>query len=523
MSESGPYRLELRGVTKAFPGVLANDRVSFGVRPGEVHALLGENGAGKSTLVKMIYGVQHPDEGEIRFDGAPVHIPNPKAARAMGIGMVFQHFSLFEALTVLENIALGLDEKLSHAELEKRIREVLAKYGLSLDPHRTVSTLSVGERQRIEIVRALLLNPKLLIMDEPTSVLTPQEVSQLFETLRSLAKGGCSILYISHKLHEIKALCDTATILRGGKVVGDCVPAEESSRSMAEMMIGGSLKDIRKGEGRHLGPERLAVNGLSLAGSGDFDVSLRELTFIVQAGEILGIAGVAGNGQNELLLALSGETPVPVPATISLDGHPVGNLGVGGRRRMGLCAVPEERNGHAAVPNFSLADNAVLTARYRKPLASHGVIRDPAARAYAEEIIRAFGVKATGPAAFAGSLSGGNLQKFIMGREVLQVPEVLVVSQPTWGVDAGAAAAIHQALVDLAARGSAIVVVSQDLDELLAISDSLAVINEGHLSPKRAVGEVSIEEIGLLMGGVHGGRAPAAGTATEAPMEARHA
>ncbi len=251
----------------------------------------------------------------------------------MGIGMVFQHFSLFEAMTVLENIALGFDEKLGQAELEKRIREVLTRYGLTLDPHRTVSTLSVGERQRIEIVRALLLDPKLLIMDEPTSVLTPQEVAQLFETLRSLAKNGCSILYISHKLHEIKALCDGATILRGGKVVGDCVPAEESSRSMAEMMIGGSLKDIKKAEGRSLGAEKFAVDGLSLASTGDFDVALKDIRFSVRAGEILGIAGVAGNGQNELVLALSGETPVETPAAIRLDGTPA-------RRQRGRRAPP---------------------------------------------------------------------------------------------------------------------------------------------------------------------------------------
>jgi simple sugar transport system ATP-binding protein len=434
--------------------------------------------------------------------------------------MVFQHFSLFEAMTVLENIALGLDQRLSQAELEQRIREVLTRYGLTLDPHRTVSTLSVGERQRIEIVRALLLSPKLLIMDEPTSVLTPQEVTQLFETLRSLAASGCSILYISHKLHEIKALCDTATILRGGRVVGTCVPAEQSSRSMAEMMIGGSLKDIRKAEGKAPGAERFAVEGLSLAGSGDFDVALRDIRFAVRAGEILGIAGVAGNGQNELLLALSGETP-GAEAAVRLDGRPVGALGIGDRRRRGLAAVPEERNGHAAVPGFSLADNAVLTARGRKGLVRNGVILASAADGFAREVISAFAVKATGPAAFAGSLSGGNLQKFIMGREVLQVPEVLIVSQPTWGVDAGAAAAIHQALVDLAARGSAIVVISQDLDELLALSDSLAVINEGRLSPKRAVGDISIDEIGMLMGGVHGeaehgAHVPAAGLGGEA-------
>ncbi|MBB5220306.1 simple sugar transport system ATP-binding protein [Amaricoccus macauensis] len=504
MTDASADRLELRNVTKAFPGVLANDRVSFRVRPGELHALLGENGAGKSTLVKMIYGVQHPDDGEIVVDGTPVRIASPRAARAMGIGMVFQHFSLFEPMTVLENIALGLDERLSASALEGRIRAVLARYGLSLDPHRTVSTLSVGERQRIEIVRALLLEPRLLIMDEPTSVLTPQEVAQLFETLRALAAGGCSVLYISHKLHEIRVLCDAATIMRGGKVVGTCVPAQETPRSMAEMMIGGSLKDVRKAAAKGFGPEKLVVDRLTLAGGGDFDVALRDVSFSVRAGEILGIAGVAGNGQNELMLALSGETPVANAGAVRLDGAPVGTLPIARRRRRGLAAVPEERNGHAAVPGFTLAENAVLTARYRKGMVRHGVILGAVARGYAEEVIARFGVRATGPQAMAGALSGGNLQKFIMGREVLQVPEVLVVSQPTWGVDAGAAAAIHQALVDLAARGSAIVVVSQDLDELLAISDSLAVINEGRLSPKRSVGEISRDEIGLLMGGVHG-------------------
>src|ERR1700761_4640482 len=248
-------RLELRGVTKRFPGVLANDNVNLKVKPGEIHALLGENGAGKSTLVKMIYGILAPDAGEILWDGEPVRIPNPRAARKLGVGMVFQHFSLFEALTVLENIALGLDSKASQRELEAEIRRVLDLYGLKLDPKRIVSTLSVGERQRIEIVRALLLNPRLLIMDEPTSVLTPQEVEQLFETLSKLAASGCSILYISHKLHEIVALCDTATILRGGKVVAHCDPRRETSRSMAELMIGGNLKEIARGPDRAFGAE----------------------------------------------------------------------------------------------------------------------------------------------------------------------------------------------------------------------------------------------------------------------------
>jgi simple sugar transport system ATP-binding protein len=474
------------------------------VAAGEIHALLGENGAGKSTLVKMIYGIMQPDAGQIIWNGQPVVINNPKAARRLGIGMVFQHFSLFEALTVLENIALGMDAKIPQRELEGRVRQVMQQYGLALDPRRIVSELSVGERQRIEIVRALLLDPTLLIMDEPTSVLTPQEVEQLFVVLRQLAKEGCSILYISHKLHEIKALCGTATILRGGRLVDTCDPRVETSRSMAEKMIGGNLKDIQKPAHRHFGDEKLVVNGLSLAGHGHFGVPLKDVSFRVHAGEIFGIAGVAGNGQTALLLALSGEQTTHDADAIRIAGASVGRLDAKARRLKGLASVPEERNGHAAVPDFTLSDNSVLTGRDRLKLAVSGIINPRAARKYTGDVISTFAVKATGTEATAGSLSGGNLQKYIMGREILQRPEVLVVSQPTWGVDAGAAAAIHQALVDLAAAGSAIVVISQDLDELLALSDTLAVINGGRLSKAMTVSNADINEIGLLMGGIHG-------------------
>ena len=504
MDASLPLRLEVLGITKSFPGVLANDHVSFAVMPGEIHALLGENGAGKSTLVKMIYGIMQPDEGVIRWDGQPVVVTNPRAARKLGIGMVFQHFSLFEALTVLENIALGMDAKIPQRELEAKIRAVMTTYGLTLDPRRVVSTLSVGERQRIEIVRALLLNPRLLIMDEPTSVLTPQEVEQLFEVLRQIAKEGCAILYISHKLHEIKALCDTATILRGGKVVDTCDPKQETSRSMAEKMIGAGLKDITKPAGRAFGEEKLVVDRLSVAGVGPFGVALKDISFSVRAGEIFGIAGVAGNGQNALLLALDGEVAGDDPEAITLDGERIGRENAKQRRLRGLCSVPEERNGHAAVPDFTLTDNSMRTGRDRLGMVFSGMLRPRVAKNYTGNVISTFAVKATGAGATAGSLSGGNLQKYIMGREILQNPKVLVVSQPTWGVDAGAAAAIHQAIVDLAVAGSAIVVISQDLDELLALSDTLAVINEGRLSKPMQIGDVSIEQLGLLMGGVHG-------------------
>lgn len=497
-------RLELNNVTKRFPGVLANDRVNLSVKPGEIHALLGENGAGKSTLVKMIYGIQSPDSGSIRWEGHEVRIPNPRAARRFGIGMVFQHFSLFEAMDVVENIALGLDGSVSRRSLDAEIRSVMDKYGLKLDPRRQIATLSVGERQRIEIVRALLLNPRLLIMDEPTSVLTPQEVDELFKTLRRLASEGVSILYISHKLHEIVELCETATILRGGRVVASCDPRKETPRSMGEMMIGSDLRDPARGQVKVDGPIRLAVQNLSLPKPDDFGTALNSIGLDVKGGEIFGIAGVAGNGQNELLEALCGERLADDARAIRVDEITVGRLGPTDRRKIGLCAVPEERNGHAAIANFSLADNAILTARTRMGLDQQGFIDQSEASAFATNVIQTFAVKTLGPSALAGSLSGGNLQKFVMGREILQEPSVLVVSQPTWGVDAGSAAFIHQALIDLAAKGSAIVVISQDLDELLSLCDRLAVINLGRLSTARPVKDVSVAELGLLMGGSHG-------------------
>ena len=504
-----PPRLEVKGVSKRFPGVLANDKVDFAVAPGEIHALLGENGAGKSTLVKMIYGVLHPDEGTLFWNGEEVSIADPHAARALGIGMVFQHFSLFEAMTVLENVALGMDRAHDMRTLAERVRAVSQAYGLPLDPERAVYTLSVGERQRIEIVRCLLQNPKLLIMDEPTSVLTPQEVERLFETLRQLASEGVSILYISHKLAEIKALCDRATILRGGKVVAACDPKAETAKSMAQLMIGAELKTVtRRGGGapneKHGGKPRLEVEGLSLASEEVHGTDLKNVSFAVHAGEIFGIAGVAGNGQNELLQALAGERLADHPSAVRLDGENVGRRDAGQRRKKGLCAVPEERNGHGAVPGMTLVENTVLSAHHRMDLLSSIFIRAGAAARFAGEIVKAFDVRTPGTAAAAGSLSGGNLQKFIVGREILQKPTVLVVSQPTWGVDAGAAATIHQALADLAAAGVAVVVVSQDLDELLAITDRLAVINVGVLSSAMVTREASVEEIGLLMGGVHG-------------------
>ncbi|QBQ97677.1 ABC transporter ATP-binding protein [Paraburkholderia pallida] len=524
-------RLALAGITKQYPAVRANDNVTLTVAPGEIHALLGENGAGKSTLMKIVYGAVRPDAGEIRWEGETVEIPNPAAARKLGIGMVFQHFSLFETLTVGENIALSLDEAFDLKALGQRIREVSAQYGLDVDPQRHVHSLTVGERQRVEIVRCLLQNPRLLIMDEPTSVLTPQAVRKLFGTLRRLASEGCSILYISHKLDEIQELCDTATVLRGGKVTGNVIPREETHASLARLMVGHELPDYTR-RAHTPGDVLLDVKHLSMPSEDPFGTSLDDVTFAVHAGEILGIAGVSGNGQAELLAALSGEAREALLSragrhgaaadTVTICGKPAARLSAGARRRLGFAFVPEERLGRGAVPAMSLAENALLTG-HRQGMVRSGWLKTGAMRAFAERCIDAFDVRCGGPDALAQSLSGGNLQKYIVGREILQAPKVLVVAQPTWGVDVGAAAFIRQQLLDLSARGVAILVISEELEELFDICDRIAVLAGGRLSPARLTGETNAEEIGRWMAGLFGDRGGHAGRPDGGPPPAEPA
>jgi simple sugar transport system ATP-binding protein len=497
-----PALLTAEGLTKAYPGVVANSDVSFAIAEGEVHALLGENGAGKSTLVKMIYGLVKPDAGAMTLRGAPFAPSKPSAARARGVAMVFQHFSLFEALNVAENVALGMEKPPRMGELAGRIRTVSRDYGLPLDPDRLVGDLSAGERQRVEIIRCLLQDPKLLIMDEPTSVLTPQEVDILFQTLRQLARKGTAILYISHKLEEIRSLCDTATILRRGKVVASCTPRQKSARELAELMVGKVLNAPARSEAPK-GAVALEVANLSLRSPGAFGTALKGVSLAVRKGEILGIAGVAGNGQDELLLALSGELRSARDA-VRIDGAGMGDRGPNARRRAGLVAAPEERLGHAAAPDMSLTENALLSGAVRQALVRRGFIDWRATRAFAEGIVRDYDVRTPGVGVAARALSGGNLQKFVVGRELSQDPGVVVVNQPTWGVDASAAAAIRQALIDRAAAGAAVVVISQDLDELIEIADRFAALNGGRLSASRPTRGLSVDEIGLMMGGAHG-------------------
>jgi simple sugar transport system ATP-binding protein len=461
--------------------------------------VLGENGAGKSTLMKIIYGSVKPDEGSVLWNGQPVHIRNPQEARALGIAMVFQHFSLFDTLTVAENVWLGLDKSLTLNQVTHSITAKAQEYGLEVDPGRPVHTLSVGEMQRVEIIRSLLTNPKLLILDEPTSVLTPQAVEKLFVVLKKLASEGCSILYISHKLHEIRELCNACTVLRGGKVTGVCNPRVESNASLSRLMIGAEPPELEHHD-RKPGDVVLQVRDLNLKREDQFGIDLDGVTLEVRAGEVVGIAGVSGNGQQELLYALSGEDTRATHSSIQVVGQDVGRFGPALRRHLGVHFVPEERLGRGAVPTLGLAHNLMLTRT--DAVRKSGWINVKALEKQAADIIARFNVKAGGPHAAAKSLSGGNLQKFIVGREIDAKPKLLIVSQPTWGVDVGAAAQIRGEILALRDAGCAVLVVSEELEELFEITDRLHVIAKGRLSPSIDRARATVQLIGEWMSGL---------------------
>ena len=492
--------IEMLDIDKQFPGVRALNKARFELVPGEVHALMGENGAGKSTLMKIIYGSVKPDAGTVTFNGQLTHIRNPQEARALGISMVFQHFSLFDTITVAENVWLGLDKSLSLQSVTRSIIAKATEYGLDIDPARPVHTLSVGEMQRVEIIRALLTNPKLLILDEPTSVLTPQAVEKLFVVLKKLAAQGCSILYISHKLHEIRELCSACTVLRGGVVTGVCNPAEQTNASLSRLMIGAEPPALQHRD-QTPGAPVLQVARLSLPREDQFGVDLDGISLQVCAGEIVGIAGVSGNGQKELLYALSGEDCRSAPGSIRMGETDMAHLHPGARRKLGLHFVPEERLGRGAVPTLGLAHNLLLT-RNEALSGSIRWINLGRLRAQATDIIGRFNVKTGGPDAAARSLSGGNLQKFIVGREIDAKPRLLIVSQPTWGVDVGASAQIRGEILKLRDQGCAVLVVSEELDELFELSDRLHVIAKGRLSPSVPIREATVEKIGEWMSGL---------------------
>jgi len=508
----GANLLEVRGLTKIFGTLKACDSVDLTIRKGEIHALLGENGAGKSTLVKMLFGSLEPYSGEIRWNGTPVRIGSPSAAKKLGIGMVFQHFSLFEALSAAENIALSLDDQTPISTIAAKAQALSYSYGLPLDPYSLVGDLSVGERQRIEIIRCLLQKPELIILDEPTSVLTPQEADKLFETLERLRSEGKSILYISHRLEEVKRMCDAATVMRHGKVVGHTDPRKETAASLARMMVGSEVHAVVREvvEGMDKAEPLLEIRNLSRKPATPFATPLKNISLNVRAGEVIGIAGVAGNGQGEFFEAVSGEVMQQDGDTIRIRGKDAGRLSITGRRMLGAAFVPEERLGHGAAPRMRLSDNLFLS-RYatdRKAfLGAGGIVKEGAIDSATQRIIEEMDVRKSGRDPEAAALSGGNLQKFIVGRELDRRPVVMVVNQPTWGVDAGAAAKIRQSLIALARSGSAVLVISQDLDELFEISDAIAVMHNGSLSDPMLRAEATFEKIGLLMGGAEPGHA----------------
>ncbi len=489
--------LVVSNITKAYPNILANNNICMELQQGTIHALLGENGAGKSTLVKIIYGLVKPDQGNLKFNGKNYKPDSPQTARKSGVGMVFQHFSLFEALTVSENVALGLDENFSLELISKKIINVSTEYGLPIDPQKTVGNLSAGERQRIEIVRCLLQNPKLLIMDEPTSVLTPYEIEQLFKTLKKLAVSGTSILYISHKLEEVRRLCDKATILRNGKVVKECIPKKLTASKIAELMVGEKIKPSFKSKFQHHNTV-LKIKNLSLKSSDIFGINLSDINLNLHEGEILGIAGVAGSGQDELMAVFTGESILKKGHLFYLNKD-IGKLTPTGRRKIGLMTAPEERLGHAAAPEMNLIENILITCEHNRKLSKNGIINFKETANFAETVITEFNVKTPNAKKMAKALSGGNLQKFLIGRELNQKPKVLIINQPTWGVDAAAAQFIRQAILDLAKRGSAVIVISQDLDELIDISDRFTALVNGRLSLPQQTENLTVTQIGLML------------------------
>ena len=489
------------GLTKSFGDFLANDAVSFSIQPGEIHALLGENGAGKSTFVKLVYGLLQPDEGQIFWQGQSVNISGPLQARRLGIGMVFQHFSLFDSLSVAENIQLALPAGETLATLSSRIREMSDVYGLAVDPEAYIYNLSVGQQQRVEVMRCLLQNPSLLIMDEPTSVLTPQETDQLFRVLRQFAESGMAVLFISHKLDEILALTSRATVLRRGCNVGTVDTKESNSRQLAELMVGRKISGVTRQAAPANSDAVCVVKSLHRPKPTAFAVSLKDISFSAYAGEIFAIAGVAGNGQDEIMATLSGEWRPPSAGVIFLDQLDISHMGPAARRRVGLGVVPEERNGHAAIPSMSLSDNALLTNHSLGTTVRFGVIDNTVTKSIAADVIRAFDVRVPSADPMAASLSGGNLQKFVVGREIKKAPRLLVVAQPTWGVDVGAAVSIRRSMLDLAANGSAVIMISQDLEEVFEIAHRIAVLHSGSLSEVMSAGKVNAEQIGVLMGG----------------------
>lgn len=497
--------LEMRGITKRFPGVLANDQIDFDVMPGEVHTLLGENGAGKSTLMKVLFGLYQPDEGQLFLRGEPITVTSPSDAIAKRIGMIHQHFMLVPTLTVAENVALGLTSSRGLlTDLEKvssRIREISESYSLAVDPDVEIWKLSVGERQRVEIIKALYRDAELLVLDEPTAVLTPQEVDELFVVLRQMTDAGKGLVFISHKLHEVMALSNRITVLRNGKVTGFTTPAESSREQLAEMMVGRSVRLAPEKPEADMGAARLCITNLEVRGDRG-TLAVENVNLEVFGGEILGIAGVSGNGQRELAEAIAGLRPVEGTSSILLNGIEVAGANPRTCRDAGLSYVPEERMKDGAIGEFSVSENIVLVDHGTQEFAQRGLLKFAPIREHARRLVKKFSVKTPSIETEISALSGGNIQKVILARELASKPTVLLAAQPTRGVDIGAAEYIHSQLIEQRSAGIATILISEDLDEVLGLADRIAVMFEGQIMTIIDVEDATREGLGLLMAGV---------------------
>lgn len=497
--------LEMRGITKEFPGVIANAEVDFQVEQGEIHALVGENGAGKSTLMNILYGIYTPDKGEIFLDGQPVKIPNPQAAIRRGIGMVHQHFQLVPSLTVAENVALGYEPRrklfIDDKQMIDRVQTLSKNFGLRVDPLERVADLSVGEQQRVEILKLLYRDARLLIFDEPTAVLTPQETRELFQVMRRLVAEGRTAVFITHKLDEIMTVCRRATVLRRGKVVGRVEVTRSSPAEIARLMVGRDVETVQRTAKRRPGPATLVLEHLDANDERGLP-ALRQVSFSVHGGEILGLAGVEGNGQRELAEVLVGNRKAE-SGRIILKGQIITTLSGRKRRELDMAFIPEDRNGQGVSSQMTIWENNIANSYYRPPVSKWKWLNIKYAREAARRLIKEFDIRTRDETTVVGTLSGGNAQKVIIARELAHIPAVLIAAQPTRGLDIGAARFVHEQLLKLRDAGVAVLLISADLDELLALSDRIAVIYEGRIQKTMPNEQATREELGLLMAGQH--------------------
>jgi simple sugar transport system ATP-binding protein len=497
-------KMEMTGIVKRFPGVLANDRVDFDVKAGEVHALLGENGAGKSTLMRILYGLYRADEGQITIDDKPVEIESPHDAIQNGIGMIHQHFMLVPTLTVAENVALGLPSSRGMLtdldQVSQRVDQLANNYGLQVDPEAYVWQLAVGQQQRVEIIKALYRGAALLILDEPTAVLTPQEVSELFLTLRQMAEDGHALIFISHKLQEVLDICSRVTVLRDGQVVGTRQVADTSKGELARLMVGREVGLIHDKEDTDRAEVRLALqdvwadNDLGTPG-------LRGINLQLRSGEILGVAGVSGNGQRELAQVINGLRPV-TKGKVTLGEKDITGKSPAEVMAGGLSYIPEERMKDGMIKDFTVSENLILREHNQRPYSRFGFLNFRAISTRSEELIESYNVKTPSQETPVKNLSGGNIQKLLLARELSRKPRVMVAAQPTRGLDIGATEYVHEVLLEQREEGTAILLISEDLDEIMALSDRIIVIYEGEIMGEVLTEDASAENLGLMMAGI---------------------